>query len=431
MKTLKSTTWFLAIALLILCLGMNCGSKKEEGNVVTVWAHQGQEAEVVAIRAIIDSFNAAHTDLKARLEVIPSGFKHSYEDKVNAAALAGQLPDVLDLDGPFLARYAWSRILRPIDQWVTNEEREDFLPTILDQGTYNDSLYALGAFESSVMLYYDADLFAKEGIKAPAQTEDAWDWNTFEKTARKLNVPGKRVGISFKMDYGPGEWYTYGFTPLLWSAGGSLLSDNLSKCNGYLNSDIAKDVFRKFQGLFKDKVASASPAPEVFEEGKAAMEWNGHWVLNKYSKIKKFKVGVMPLPRAGKKQVTPCGSWCWGITQQCENPGQAAKVLKWIVGTQSGIVPMVKANGAPPSRVFAYTLLPEYEEMPRLLLYQQLQKSSRPRPVIPFYSVLTTEFSKALHDIALGGDVSKALNAAAQAVDLEIGKGRYFPDPAK
>lgn len=415
------------IAFFLFC-SITCTGKppSKSTNVVTIWAHQGQENEVIAIRAIIDSFNVLHKEIKADLKIIPSGDKHSYEDKVNAASVADQLPDILDLDGPFVARYVWANILQPLERYFTEKEINDFLPSIVNQGTYNGSLYALGAFESSVGLYYNVDLFKSEGIKAPEKIEDAWDWETFVKIAQKFTSKGKRIGVSFKMDYGPGEWFTYGFTPLLWSAGTRILSPDKRLCNGYLNSEISKEILKKFQELFKDSIASANPAPDVFETGKAAMEWNGHWVLSKYEKIKDFKIGVMPLPRMGKEQKIPCGSWCWGITRNCKNFNNAIKVFKWIIDVKTGVIPMVKANGAPPSRFSAYSLIPEYKEHPRLLFYQQLQESAQPRPVVPFYPVLSSEFSRMIADISLGANVSKSLGRAANAIDLEIKRGKYF-----
>ena len=417
-----------ALGTLIICSSTGCSGKSsgKSDNRVTIWAHQGQEEEVKAIQTIIDSFNVSNPGITAELKTIPSGDKHSYEDKVNAASIADQLPDVLDLDGPFVARYAWANILQPLDRWFTEDELADFLPSIINQGTYNDALYALGAFESSVCLYYNADLFEQEGIAVPKSIDDAWDWETFASVARTLTVPGKRRGVSFKMDYGPGEWFTYGFTPLLWSAGEDILSPDRQSCTNYLNSKKSVEVLTAFRKLFIDSIATASPAPDVFETGGAAMEWNGHWVLRTYEKIDDFTVGVMPLPRTGEKQKTPCGSWCWGITRNCKNIDNAVAVLKWITGAKTGVIPMVRANGAPPARHSVYKELPEYSNYPRQLFYEQLQKSAQPRPAVPFYPVLSAEFSRMLADITLGADVQKSLENAAQAIDLEINRGRYY-----
>ena len=42
----------------------------------------------------------------------------------------GTLPCLLDLDGPFLAEFAWPHYLQPIDRFVPQAMRDDFLPSI-------------------------------------------------------------------------------------------------------------------------------------------------------------------------------------------------------------------------------------------------------------------------------------------------------------
>ena len=45
----------------------------------------------------------------------------TYNEQVQAAALAGQLPDLLDFDGPNLYNYAWAGHLLPLDEFLTPE----------------------------------------------------------------------------------------------------------------------------------------------------------------------------------------------------------------------------------------------------------------------------------------------------------------------
>ncbi len=67
--------------------------------------------------------------------------------------MAGGLPDALDGDRPTVATSAWPGNLQPLDNCVPAELRNDLLPTILKQGTYNDKLYGVGTLESGLGLY--------------------------------------------------------------------------------------------------------------------------------------------------------------------------------------------------------------------------------------------------------------------------------------
>ena len=243
----------ICLMLFTLMFSVACSKKKEvpEGKtIVNIWAHQGQESEVKAIKQIIDSFNKAHTDIEAKLTIIPSGFKHSYETKITSAKLSNKLPDVLDVDGPFVAQYAWSGILEPIGDLVTKQMRKDFLPSIIEQGTYKDKLYTLGAFESGLALYYNKKILDDAGITPPTRIEDAWSWDEFIAILGRVKKKGV-VPLSLSMEWGPGEWYTYAFTPLIWSSGQrSIISPDGSKTKGYLDSPRAADAMKKFQSLF-------------------------------------------------------------------------------------------------------------------------------------------------------------------------------------
>ena len=60
------------------------------------------------------------------------------------------------LDGPNVAAYAKNQIIQPLAP-LTEEEKNEYLESIIEQGTYDNELYALGVMESSVGLYYNTE----------------------------------------------------------------------------------------------------------------------------------------------------------------------------------------------------------------------------------------------------------------------------------
>ena len=132
------------------------------------------------------------------------------------------------------------------------------------------------------------------------------------------------------------------------------------------------------------------------------------------------QLGAMPLPRMGERTVAPCGSWCWGISQQSRQPELAALWLKWVTDLHEGVIPTVQANGAVPARRSAFEFFPEYSQPPYSLFRQQLEHTSRPRPRTPYYATLTQGFSAALRDIARGADVASRLQAAEHEIQRVI-----------
>ncbi|ACB77422.1 ABC transporter substrate-binding protein [Opitutus terrae] len=392
-----------------------------------VWCHQGQEQENLAMRAIAAEFNRAHADrgIHATLTFFPD---YHYTEKIAIAAAAHDLPDVLDLDGPLVARYVDAGLLAPIDHWFSVDELADFLPTLVAQGTIEGRLYALGAFESAVVLYYDRDTFARAGVEAPPPGV-AWSWSEFLAACQRLRDAGFEP-VALHLDESADEWFTYAFSPLVWSAGGKLIQQQ--RVRGVLDSPAAVRALQAWQQVFRRGFAATDPVnPDPFGSGEVAMDWSGHWMARRHVEAKADRLGVMPLPRMGDHPVAPCGSWCWGISASARDPAAAALWLRWITDARHGIEPLVRANGAVPARRSAFAFFPEYAQPPYSLFRTQLEQFARPRPRTPHYATLTQRFAAALRDIAHGADVEPRLRAAADEIQSVINRRIHAHDTSK
>ena len=79
---------------------------------LSLWYHgAGNEVERNILSGIVDDFNASQTDWKVSIEQFPQA---AYNDSVTAAALSGELPDILDVDGPIMPNWAWAGYLAPL-----------------------------------------------------------------------------------------------------------------------------------------------------------------------------------------------------------------------------------------------------------------------------------------------------------------------------
>ena len=65
--------------------------------------------------------------------------------------------------GPIISAYAANCINEPLAE-LSEEEKSAYLDSILDQGTIDDKLYALGAMASSVAPYYNKAILEEAGI---------------------------------------------------------------------------------------------------------------------------------------------------------------------------------------------------------------------------------------------------------------------------
>jgi ABC-type glycerol-3-phosphate transport system substrate-binding protein len=370
------------------------------------------------MREMVRAFNAAHSDEGVRVEIdfFPD---YQYTEKVSIAAAARDLPDVLDLDGPTVAQFVDADLLQPLDTWISANDRRDFLPTILAQGTIDGKLYALGSFDSAMVLYGDKVMLTKAGVEPPTEGH-AWTWREFMAACRTLKAAGFDP-VALHMDISADEWYTYAFAPIVWSAGGRLVSEDGARVMGVLNTPQNVEALRQWQALFEEDLAARNPVdPDPFGSGKTAMDWTGHWMARGHQERKGERLGVMPLPTLGDTPAAPCGSWCWGITAQARRPDLAAKWLAWVTDAERGILPMVRANGAVPARKSVFEAVPEYQRPPYSVFRMLLETAGRPRPRTPHYAPLTQHFAAALRDIANGAEVQERLDRAAAQIQRII-----------
>jgi multiple sugar transport system substrate-binding protein len=394
---------------------------------VSLWFHDGQGGERQALNATIKAFNDANKDVQIEAVQLPGG---SYSDQVNAAALANGLPCLLDFDGPNLYNYAWSGKLIPIDKYVDAKTKADFLPSIIRQGTYNGKLYSLGQFDSGLAIWGNKKLLAKAGIRIPTSTATAWTGAQFMAALSKLKASGLQYPLDMKFNYGKGEWYSYGFAPIMQSFGGDLIDrkGGYKSAEGTINGEAALKGMTYFRDLVKEYVNVGNKSDTDFAEGKAALSYVGHWTFPDYSKALGSDLVLIPMPKFGNKAVTGSGSWNWGITSDCKTPDQAAKVLNFIVSADEGLA-MSNANGAVPARKSAIAKSKNYAKGGPLAIYvDQINRNiALERPVTPAYPAISKAFTDAVANIVTGADVKAEMDKAAKAIDQDIKDNNGYP----
>src|SRR6056297_2402544 len=406
----------LSIALLLTFVMASSVMAQTE---IEVWFHSGRGSEREVIEDQAKRFSEMDNGITVNLVQLPEG---SYTEQVQSAAAAGDLPDVLDLDGPTIANYAWSGFLKPLGEFVPEEMENDFLPSILDQGYYNGKLYALGTFDSGLSFWGNKKYLNTVDARIPQSLDDAWTFTEFMDILHKLKEhPDVKYPLGFKLNYGVNEWYTYGFSPFLQAFGGDLINRENLTAEGTINGPAANAFGAWFKSLFQRGYANPNPAGDTeFTNGEVALSWAGHWVYNQNKDALGDDVVVIPAPKFMGKQATGMGSWAWSMPASTEHPEAAWEFMKFILQPEE-IVKMTNANGAVPARESAFELTDVYSEGGELRIFvEQLQQIAVPRPVTPAYPTITSAFQTAMDNIINGADVSQELNNAAETIDEEI-----------
>jgi multiple sugar transport system substrate-binding protein len=347
-------------------------------------------------------------------EDFPQG---AYNDAVVAAAASGDLPCLIDMDGPIMPNWAWSGYLQPLD--LPTELTDSLLPTAI--GTYDGTIYSAGYWEAALSIFARKSVLEANGIRIPT-IDSPWTQEEFDGILATLKAAGYETPIDIGAE-DAGEWWSYAYSPILQSFGGDEINrDDYQSADGALNGPDAVKAFTWFQDLFKNGYASnaGTIGNQEFVDDQVALSYTGVW--NALASIE--EVGddllILPPPDFGNGPKIGGGSWQWGITEGCSDADGARDYLEFsfndeyitAFADQQIVIPATEAAAAASEHFNEDGVLRPFVELS--------EQFALARPATPAYPVISSTFEKAAKDIMAGGDVQSTLDAAVKDIDQNI-----------
>ncbi len=387
---------------------------------LSMWYHgAGNEVEANVLNTIIADFNGSQGDYRVVVESFP---QESYNDSVVAAALAGNLPDIIDVDGPVMPNWAWSGYLQPlaIDETII----DGFLPG--PKGYWDGKLYSIGLWDAAVALVARQSTLDALGLRTP--TLDApWTGDEFMAALDAAKASGT---CEYAFDVGmawTGEWYPYAFSPFLQSFGGDIVDrSTYQTAEGALNGDAAQKFGAWWQSLFTEGYTpgtSQDPADRDtgFVDGKYCFSWNGNWAALGALKAHDDTV-FLPSPDFGNGPKIGAASWQFGVSSASENAEGASAFIEFALQDKY-LAAFSDAIGLIPPTTTSAAMTENYGDGGAMAVFYDLTaKQALVRPVTPGYVVQAKVFEKALADIANGADVADTLDASVDEINADIEK---------
>ncbi len=386
---------------------------------LSMWYHgAGNYVERDLIVQIIDDFNASQSDYVVTLEEFPQA---DYNSSIVAAAAAGDLPDIIDVDGPVMPGWAWAGWMIPLN--LSEGALDDFLAGAI--GEWNGEIYSVGLWDAAVSIYARRSVLEANDIRIPT-LDNPWTGEEFDAILETLHATGE---FEYVFDLGmawTGEWYPYAFSPFLQSFGGDMIDrSTYLTAEGALNGEMGLAFGNWWQSLFERGFAPGTSQDGAdretgFIDGKYALQWNGNWAGITALEAVGDDLLFLPAPDFGKGSTIGAASWQLGISSASEHPQGAAAFIEFAIQDEY-LAAFSDGIGLIPATANAAAMSSSYAPDGPLEVYFGLSEAQAlVRPVTPGYATLALIFEKALADIANGADVQDTLDAAVDEIDADI-----------
>ncbi|MDP8955383.1 MAG: sugar ABC transporter substrate-binding protein, partial [Actinomycetota bacterium] len=306
----------------------------------------GDPEEINAYRTLIDGFKRAEPDVTVNL--IEASDREDLIARLSTGFAAGTPPDLFLLNYRFYGQFAAREVLVPLQGYLDASaefEGGDFYPQALDAFKFDGRQTCMPQNISSLVVYYNKDLFAEAEIDEPAA---GWTWDDMREAAHSLT----------KDLNGDGEFDQYGvgvepsiirIAPFVWSNGGKVVDHGGNPTRFTLDTPAAIDAMQKFFDLRQvDLVAPGEEEVESedletrFLNGTLGMLLDSRRATPTFRTITDFDWDVAALPRHEEPAgILHSDAYC--MTRASKNKGAAWRFIEFALGPQGA--PIVAETG--------------------------------------------------------------------------------------
>lgn len=298
----------------------------------------GGVAEIKTRQKYTDEFVKSHPTIKVTFT--PTAFG-TYWSALLTRMAGGDAPDVYYLSPKYVVDLRCRGALLNLSPYVQRDKYDltDFYPGAVEEYTIAGKLWALARDFANNDIFYNVDLFKKNGVPLPPKKFDAtgWTFATFLSACRKLTS-------------GSGPTKTYGFVvpqgfaymAFIWSNGGDIVNTNATKPaialpNAVEGLQFLEDLIGKYHASPTPADLQSQNANDLFYTGRIGMMVSLPAALSQFRQgVKGFHWDVAPPPMGphGTKRWVAGGGAGFGVYSKTKVPDQAWEFMQWITGVK-------------------------------------------------------------------------------------------------
>jgi multiple sugar transport system substrate-binding protein len=200
-------------------------SKMQDRVEILHWSHPLSDDDNLVFVPLIKRFQDEGNNIDVKIELVP--WDGRIERKMSAAA-AGTSPDTSYLNVDEFTTYVDEGALVPLEDYITQESLDDFLPGPRDAMTWEDSIYEIPVLHAFRVAYYNTAVWEAAGLDVSALPETWDDLDNNLATIMEAKEAGDHNAWPTAMEgsgSGPSP-VLRNFNPWFYQAGGKLLNDD-------------------------------------------------------------------------------------------------------------------------------------------------------------------------------------------------------------
>ncbi len=420
----------LVAGLLLALLAAGCRpGPSGSGPVTLVFKHAKILGPADPVPGLLRRFEAEHPGVRVQAEALTWSSDEQHQFYV--INLEGGSPpfDVMMLDVIWVPEFARAGWILDLTGRVPSAERDAHFASAIEPAIQDGRLWALPWFMNVGLLYYRKDLLAKYGLAPP---------ETYDELVRQVRVvqAGER---DRRLDgyLWQGKQYEGGMVNVLealW-ANGTRVIDEAGR--PFPEPERAREALAVLRGLIESGVsppwvtaADEELTRRPFGDGRAIFLRGWPYALDLFelpdSRVR-GRVGVAPMPRLahGPVGAAATGGAHLAVSAHTRHPELATELVRFLTSAAAQRA-MTEGAALRPSRPALYhdpQLIARDPTLPALL---PLIERGHPRPITPYYLMLSTTLQPEFSAVLVGrkSPARAVRDGAAQVRHLEQALGR-------
>ncbi len=364
------------------------------------------------LQKIVDAFEDENPDITVEVTTLPYA---DYGTALQTDLAAGTVSDVFDIEYANFAQYQANGVLAEIDV----EDLSVYRESVLEAYQADGAQYALPSSFSTVVLFYNRDLFDAAGVEYPSA---GWTWAEEQAAAEQLTDAGAGVWG----DHQPVSFYE--FYKVLEQNGGSFLNgDGTAVAFNTPEGVEAAEWLVGKSGTVMPTIEEGQGTPDfdtkLFTDGKLAMLHTGIWMFGAFAEVPfGWDIAVEP---GNTQQASALFSNGVGVSAGSEHQEAAAKFAEFLTSSDVMVQTRLDAGWELPATsdeaaLDSYLTLGNPEN--RQAVFDSLDQVALPPVVAEGQQEMQDVMTEELIEAQSGRkSVQEALDSAEERINAAIG----------